>query len=260
MKPFATSVSRGAHEFFHVGIEQFAVADHFELDPVGVERLARQFRSEHSVLRRLAAGRVGQKLHAAGQEVDHALVIAGKTDAADRGGDHLAAARRDGVEHDLAIGIAGAAEKQPRAELMAGDDERIGHLFAPSKTSFGHPPCRARTISTLSPGLSGVSRHAARGTTAPFSATAIPRCPVSTAFSANKASTVVAASGSLSPFTRIDLLRHRKLSYSAARAGKKRSRPKGRITGSTASSRMRRAMASAVTGASRMPLRWWPVA
>src|SRR5580700_1816585 len=47
------------------------------------------------------------------------------------------------------------------------------------------------------------------------------------------------------------LLRHRELSYSAARAGKKRSRPKGRITKSVTSSRMSRAMASAVTGASR---------
>ena len=59
--------------------------------------------------------------------------------------------------------------------------------------SRDQPPCRARTISTLSPGLSGVSRHAARGTTAPLSATAMPRWPVSTAFSANSASIVAAS-------------------------------------------------------------------
>src|SRR5579863_9446165 len=46
------------------------------------------------------------------------------------------------------------------------------------------------------------------------------------------------------------------LPYSAARAGRKRSKPNGFIAGSTMSSRMSRAMASAVTGASRMPLRW----
>src|SRR5690348_5941478 len=56
------------------------------------------------------------------------------------------------------------------------------------------------------------------------------------------------------------LLVHRRFSHSAARAGKKRSRPNGRIAGSITSSRMRRAIASAVTGVSRMPLRWWPVA
>src|ERR1700685_4471838 len=50
-------------------------------------------------------------------------------------------------------------------------------------------------------------------------------------------------------------LRHRALPYSAARAGRKRSRPNGRIAGSTTLSRVSRAMASAVTGASKMPLR-----
>ena len=29
----------------------------------------------------------------------------------------------------LAIGITGGAEKKPRAELLAGNDERIGHLL-----------------------------------------------------------------------------------------------------------------------------------
>src|ERR1700690_436792 len=56
----------------------------------------------------------------------------------------------------------------------------------------------------------------------------------------------------------LSLLRH--LPYSAARAGRNRSKPNGFIAGSTTSSRISRAMASAVTGASRMPLRWWPVA
>ena len=49
-----------------------------------------------------------------------------------------------------------------------------------------------------------VAGHAARGTTAPLSATAMPFCSVSTAFSASKAASVAAASGSVSPFTRIE--------------------------------------------------------
>src|ERR1700676_2906389 len=52
-----------------------------------------------------------------------------------------------------------------------------------------------------------------------------------------------------------DFRLHHRAPYSAARAGRKRSRPNGRIAGSTTLSRMSRAMASAVTGASRMPLR-----
>src|SRR5262249_46019425 len=44
-------------------------------------------------------------------------------------------------------------------------------------------------------------------------------------------------------------------SYSAARTGAKRSTPNGRIAGSTVPSSTSRAIASAVTGASRIPLR-----
>ena len=55
----------GAHELLGVGIEQLAVADHFELDPVGLERLARELGGEHGVLRGLAAGGIGQEMDAA---------------------------------------------------------------------------------------------------------------------------------------------------------------------------------------------------
>ena len=51
------------------------------------------------------------------------------------------------VEHHFAVRIAGGAEKQPRAEFVTGNDEGIGHAL------LLQPPCRARTISTLSPGL-----------------------------------------------------------------------------------------------------------
>src|SRR5581483_11789932 len=55
----------------------------------------------------------------------------------------------------------------------------------------------------LSPARNSVDGHAARGTTAPLTATAMPRCEVSTAFSASSAASVAAASGSLSPLMRI---------------------------------------------------------
>src|SRR6266540_1913586 len=48
-----------AHELLGIGIEQLAVADHFELDPVRLERFAREFGGENRVRRRLAAGGVG---------------------------------------------------------------------------------------------------------------------------------------------------------------------------------------------------------
>ena len=110
--------------------------------------------------------------------------------------DHLAAARGERVEHDLPVRIAGGAEEQPGAELAAGNDQRIGHRNNSHHPTLAHqPPWRARTISTLSPGLSGVVGHAARGTTAPLSATAMPFWPASTAFSSSSAASVAALQG-----------------------------------------------------------------
>src|SRR5207342_2919881 len=108
--------------------EQFAVADHFELDPVGLQRLARELGGEHRILRGLAAGSVGQKMHMLRNDIDQALVFAGEADAPDRGRNHLGPARGDGVEHELAVWIAGRPEEQARAEFAAGNDEGIGHF------------------------------------------------------------------------------------------------------------------------------------
>src|ERR1700691_104267 len=55
----------------------------------------------------------------------------------------------------------------------------------------------------LSPARNSVDGQAARGTTAPLIATAMPRCEVSTAFSSSSAASVAATSGSLSPLMRI---------------------------------------------------------
>jgi hypothetical protein len=102
-----------AHQLFDVGIEELAIADHLELDPVGLQRFTRQMRGQHRVLGGLAACGIGQEMHSAGEQIDDALVVAGKADPTDRRRHHLGAARGHGVEHELAVGIARGAEKQP---------------------------------------------------------------------------------------------------------------------------------------------------
>src|SRR5262249_45062109 len=191
----------GANELLGVGIEELAVADHLDLDPVRFQRLARELGREDRVLRGLAARRVGQEMDVLGDEIDQALVIARKADPSDRGGRHLAAARLERIEHQLAVGITGGAEEQARAKLAAGNHKRIGHLLLLHPALY--PPWRARTISTLSPACSAVSFQAARGTTSPLSATAMPRCAVSTAFSSSSAASVATFRISSSPLMRM---------------------------------------------------------
>ena len=94
---------------------------------MGAERLARELGGEHGVLGGLAARGVGQELHPARQQVDEALLLAGKADAADRGGRHLGTARGERVEEDLSVRISGGAEKQPGAKRSVCDLENIGH-------------------------------------------------------------------------------------------------------------------------------------
>jgi len=91
-------------------------------------------------------------------------------------------------------GIAGGAQKQARPELAAGDDERIGHflhfLADMEQLRIRSPPWRARQISTLSPGLSGVCGQAARGTTAPLTRDRDPALGDIDAFSSSSAASV----------------------------------------------------------------------
>ncbi len=57
----------GTHEFFGVRVEQLAVANDFQLNPVSVERLTCEFGGEYGILRSMTAGGVGQaKLKAMG--------------------------------------------------------------------------------------------------------------------------------------------------------------------------------------------------
>ena len=262
MKPFDTSVSVATHEFLGVRIEQLAVADDLELDPVGLERFARQLGGEHGILGGLAAGGVGQEMDVLGNKIDQAFVVAGEADAPDRGRHHLGAARRDRVEHQLAVGIAGGAEEQARVEFAAGDDERIGHgERTPKRTRMvSHPGARARSR-RCRPASAPSAAQAARGTTEPLSATAIPRWPTSTAFSSSRDRErrcgerlvlAVDADGGLSVLAACVIV----VSVTPRpRAGANRSMPNGRMAGSRTPSSTRRAIVSAVTGASRMPLR-----
>ena len=57
-----------ATSFLDVGVKQFAVTDRFELDPIGIQRFARQLGGQHGVLRGLATRRVGQEANTAGQQ------------------------------------------------------------------------------------------------------------------------------------------------------------------------------------------------
>ena len=123
----------GAQQFLDIRVEQFAVADHLELDPVGLERLAGELRREDRILRGVAAGRVRQQMHPAFEQLAEALVVARETDAAHRRGCHLSAARRERIEHHLAVGITCRPEKQAGSEGSVGDRQRIqrlGHLLA----------------------------------------------------------------------------------------------------------------------------------
>ena len=132
---------------------------------------------------------LGRKCARPAEQVDQALVLAGEADAADRGGHHLGPAGRDRIQHHLAVGIAGGAEEQPRAELAARDGQRY-RAMAGFIDSTSLP--RAHDLDARRPAESRVSRQAGRGTTAPLSATAIPRPPASISFASSSAATVAA--------------------------------------------------------------------
>ena len=58
MKPSSTSCSAALDQLDGVGQQRPVIADHLELDPVGLERLARELRGPDRVAGRVATGRV----------------------------------------------------------------------------------------------------------------------------------------------------------------------------------------------------------
>ena len=224
----------GGHELDGVGQQRAVVADHLELHPVGVERLARELRGEHRVARREAAGGVRQRLHPALVEhVDQRALHRG-LDPAQRDGDHLGGARADRVRQRLEPREAAGAEDQPRAELAAGD------------ASARQPPCTAVTISTRAPSCDPRRRPCARAARPrrrpPRPCRGAPRRP---ARRAGRRPCRVSSRGS-------PVDRDHTAALRVKRCGEKAC--------SSASPASSAATRPAVTGASRIPLRWWPVA
>ena len=85
----------GLEQRGRVGQQRVLVADHLELDPVGLERLAGELGGQDRVAGGEAAGGVGEQLHAGvGEHVDERAARAG-VDAPQRDGDELGAARLD---------------------------------------------------------------------------------------------------------------------------------------------------------------------
>ena len=114
----------GGEQLRRVGQQRALVADHLELDPVGLQRLARELRGQHGVARGEAAGGVGQHVDALGLDDLQQRALRGRVDAAHRDGHELALAGVDGVAERLQAREAAGAEQQARAQLAAGDDER----------------------------------------------------------------------------------------------------------------------------------------
>jgi hypothetical protein len=106
MKPFPTSSPGRLQELLDVRVERLALANHFELDPIGLERLPGQLGGQHGIACGRAARCVGQKSVTLAEQIDQALRVAREVDAADRGGHQLSAARLDRIQQDLLVGIA----------------------------------------------------------------------------------------------------------------------------------------------------------
>ena len=107
VKPSSTSSSAASSSAGRVGQQRALVADHLELDPVGLERLARELGGEHGVARGEAAGRVGQQADAGG--VEHVDDRAARV-RIDRGAARRSRARR----RDASIAAASASsERKP---------------------------------------------------------------------------------------------------------------------------------------------------
>jgi hypothetical protein len=120
------------HQLLDIGVERLAVADQLELDPIGLQRLTRQLGGKNRVARRHAARGVGQQPAARAQHVDQTAAVGIEADPADRHRHQLGSARFQRVEHDLLVRVPGGADKQPRLERRAGDQERVvGHVRYP---------------------------------------------------------------------------------------------------------------------------------
>ena len=115
----------GLEQRGRVGQQRVLVADHLELDPVGLERLAGELGGEDRVAGGEAAGGVGEQLDAARGRARRRASRARRVDAAQRDGDELGAAGLDRGGHRVERAEAAGAEQQPAGQLAAADRERV---------------------------------------------------------------------------------------------------------------------------------------
>ena len=104
-----------------VGLQGVVVGDHLELQPIGFEHLARHLGGGDGLLRRAAAGGVGQHVHAeVGDQLHEALAgLAAGLLAAQRDGDDVGAGGGDGAGQHVGGGILRGAEQEARSQLHA---------------------------------------------------------------------------------------------------------------------------------------------
>ena len=119
MKPSPTRVSAASSSSAASGSRVLVVADHLELDPVGLERLASEARGGDRVARREAAGGVGQHEAARRRRARPAATRARRVDAAHRNRGHLGARGLHGCRHRLEVAKAARADDQARRELRS---------------------------------------------------------------------------------------------------------------------------------------------
>jgi hypothetical protein len=127
-----------------VGLQGVVVADHFELDPFGVEQLARHVGGGDRFLHRVATRRVRQHAQARllDQRPEGLAGAAGTGFAADRHGHDLRAGHLDRLAQHRRRRIARRTQQQAGGEVNAVE----GHLNLPA--SGPRPrPCRRRRAS-----------------------------------------------------------------------------------------------------------------
>ncbi len=110
-----------------IGKQGLVVADDFELDPIGVQRLTCQLRRKHSVASCVAAGSVGQDVVAPTQEIKNTLAARVEANTAHSNGHDLRTTGLDGVQHHLLVWVAGGANEQAGREGFACDRQLIRH-------------------------------------------------------------------------------------------------------------------------------------
>ena len=193
MKPSATSCLGGVEQLDRVRVEGAVVADHLELDPLGLEGLAGELGGADRVAGGVAAGGVGQDEEA--EAVDHVedRALGGGVDAAQGDGDDL------GPGGDAAPPPSAPASGSRRCRRSAARTTR-----ARPTPRFRRRPGSRREPRPLCPSRSEVVSHSPRGTTSPSSATATPRASLSAPASRTASASVAASDSSRgSPFSSI---------------------------------------------------------